>query len=532
MNDNFPTNDLSPKRIAELIIEKNGLQLYKTDMNTTGYYVYNKHKCIFDTIQKVSLYDGMVVSGINQVIKQLALALSNEDDSEKKGVIISSINKLKNASYLRSCKEWFRGTLESTVLYMPLQNNADMSFGGFMYRLTHDTKYPIEQLCETSKYGKIVTSGCIVKYDRSKTGTGKVWNEKLIDLLPDENDRKYFQAMMGSALTGHEKRMLIMHTQKNCGKSTIARTINRILCDYAGSGGANMFCKSSQNDNSASSLSGVDALLKQRMTIIDEVDHDFKWNINFIKQVTGGAPVTHKKMFQDQQSTIVHTTPIVWTNHMPVDYSFDDAVKSRIHFLPRFNQVDTSKVYIGLNGREIRSADDLEEYLIEYESEAILAWFIEGWQIYIRNEYTVPEQCIITKAEIEADIRDNVVTAWMSEHGFGFSDTEQSIRNGCSLMSVTNFISSFGRSFGYRSTNPSTVKNMLSENGAFVRLSCKNKYVTNLIFTTESGTVINITKDNIKRLKSLYATVKIDAITTEMIETYLLGNVIQTSEAM
>ena len=84
MNDNFPTHDLSPKRIAELVIERNGLQLYKTDMNATGYYVYNKHKCIFETIQKVSLYDGMVISGINQVIKQLALALSNEDNSEKR----------------------------------------------------------------------------------------------------------------------------------------------------------------------------------------------------------------------------------------------------------------------------------------------------------------------------------------------------------------------------------------------------------------------------------------------------------------
>ncbi len=520
--------DYGTKGVAEAIISHFGLQLFKPELQSNDIYVYDKTRLCYVPVTRITNFGGYIVRGIDMLINQLLKDAVECEDSERKNMLINNINKMKSSSFLRGCKEWFYGLLESSTKLMPVQTNADMNFGGFMYRFSHDEKYPIELIGPVTEYGKLVTTACVHGYDAVKEA--KVWNEKMKDLIPDDNERAYFQAMMGSALTGHEKRMLVMHTQKNCGKSTIARTINKVLSDYAGSGGANMFCKSSESDHSAASLSGMELLIKQRITIIDEVSNDFRWNVNFIKQVTGGTPIAHKKMFKDLQSTVVHTTPVIWTNHMPIDYTFDDAIKGRIHFLPRFQTVDQSKIYTGINGQVIKSAEELEDYLVEYEAEAIIAWFFEGWRMYVRGQFMVPQQCLEIKEEIEADSRDNVVTAWMSEHGFSVVETEQSIRNGCSLMAITNFVSSFGRAYGYKSTSPTTIKQMLSDAGASIRLKCKNKNITNLVFTNDDGKVTPITKENIKLLKELYSTVKIDAITVDMIDKYLNGTVVHIGD--
>lgn len=225
----------------------------------------------------------------------------------------------------------------------------------------------------------------ITKIQPHESACCPLWTGFLNKILGGDADLiRYVQKALGYSLTGDmaEQCIFIMFGEGNNGKSTFLETIRNILGDYSVNIQAEtIFIKKGFN-SSGGIRSDIARLNKARIVTCSEPDKSMRFNEGLIKQLTGGDPVTARKLFENE--TEFHPELKLWiaTNYLPGIQGTDTGIWRRIRVIPLKASIPDSEV-------DLHFSDKLKE---EYPQ--IFRWILDGCQLW-REEGLKPPAAVV-----------------------------------------------------------------------------------------------------------------------------------------
>lgn len=207
------------------------------------------------------------------------------------------------------------------------------------------------------------------------------WMQFLDEIMQGDQELiDYLQRAVGYTLTGDdsEQCFLVLYGVGANGKGTFVNTLAAILGDYAGTCGRDVIAGGIRKSQGAANEELVD-LRGQRLVTATETEQGEPLAEAMVKRITGGDPITARKLFG--HNITFNATFTLWlsTNHLPKISGTDDGIWRRLKLVP-FNA----------KFPEGRNDPHLKEKLIE-EAEGILAWAVEGVRLWQAHGLTTPE---------------------------------------------------------------------------------------------------------------------------------------------
>ncbi len=255
-------------------------------------------------------------------------------------------------------------SLNSNPTLLNLRNGTyDLATGKF---LEHNRSDRITQLADVS-------------YDPA--AECPKWTESLELIFDGDRDLiRYVQQILGYSLSGDtgEHILPIAYGGGNNGKSTIWNAILELAGDYG----------TLANDSLL--LGGKDShptekaqLYQKRIVAISEPEQGSRMRESRVKELTGDAFVTARRMREDFWTFKRTHTFWLSTNHLPKVTGTDAGIWRRIKLIPF--AVDISD--------KVRPIPDYHLWLAEHEGSGILNWLLDGYRSYRRGGFTEP-QCV------------------------------------------------------------------------------------------------------------------------------------------
>ncbi len=227
------------------------------------------------------------------------------------------------------------------------------------------------------------------------------------ELLP------FLQRAAGYALTGQttEHKLLFAFGTGRNGKGVFFNTLAGILGDYSTVAASATFLDSGadQHPTDLASLAGA------RLVTASELPPGKAWNEARIKSMTGGDPITARRMRQDFFTYDPQFTLMIAGNHLPSFRGIDEATRARVLLIP-FAEV------IPAQERDPDLADKLRA-----EWPAILQWAIEGALQWQEQGLCAPESVEAASAEYleSEDLLGEFITERLQGAPDGFISTRE-----------------------------------------------------------------------------------------------------------
>lgn len=194
-----------------------------------------------------------------------------------------------------------------------------------------------------------------------------VWTAFLDRVLPDNDVRAFLQRVVGVALLGtvREHVLPILTGTGANGKGTFYEAVMHALGDYASTAEPDLF----MHRDGAHPTGEMD-LRGRRLVVVSESDRNRKLAEATMKRLTGGDPITARRMHRNFVTFDPSHLPMLITNHLPRVAGDDPAIWRRLRVVP-FDVVIP----------EGQRNSDLGEQL-KLEADAILRWALAGWVDY------------------------------------------------------------------------------------------------------------------------------------------------------
>jgi P4 family phage/plasmid primase-like protien len=242
-------------------------------------------------------------------------------------------------------------------------------------------------------YNTLITPVPYIKDARSPE-----WEKFLARFQPDVEVREWLQKLAGYSLLGRNPKRLMVacYGPTSTGKTTFAKAIQAALGEYAGSTAMTIF-RDNQDERSRPDLVRV---LGKRFVYAEEASASWHLHPDQIKRLTGGAPITARVPFAKEYMELVPAfTPWLLTNAAPTIEGADAALWRRFLVVPFSEQIPQSE----------EDAEFEERMLSEEGATAILAWLVEGYQMYLDAPDSIqqtPLGAIEATMEFRADVSD------------------------------------------------------------------------------------------------------------------------------
>lgn len=261
--------------------------------------------------------------------------------------------------------------------------------------------------------GTLELSGSAVRLRPSKledwntisTGTRYVadatlpeWDKFLARFQPDVEVREWLQAIAGYTLLGlNPKRLMpVAFGDTSTGKTTFAMALASALGEYASTTTMTVF-RDNQDERPRPDLVKV---LSKRFVFAEEASASWHLHPDQIKRITGGAPIQARVPYAKEYMNIIPAfTPWLLTNHAPTIEGADAALWRRIIVIP-------FDVQIPQNEEDAAFAHALSS---ERGREAVLAWLVAGYQMYLDNQDVltfVPAAAVEAGRKFRAEVSD------------------------------------------------------------------------------------------------------------------------------
>lgn len=196
-------------------------------------------------------------------------------------------------------------------------------------------------------------------------------------ILPDEAVRGFVQRYLGYALLGTviEHVLAIFYGVGANGKGTLTNAVDWVLGDYAITPDPELLAERSGNfhPTSAASLFGA------RLAVVQEFDEGRRLAEGTVKRLTGGDPISARRMREDFWEFDPSHTFVLATNYRPVIRGTDEGIWRRLRLIP----FDVSIPKSEQDGR-------LPERL-RLEADGILTWLVQGYQDWQANGLNEPD---------------------------------------------------------------------------------------------------------------------------------------------
>lgn len=221
------------------------------------------------------------------------------------------------------------------------------------------------------------------------------------EVLPDQQVREYLQRVCGYALTGEaDSRVLVqLYGPSGSGKSQFMKAVFNVMGDFAKRSSDTAFQARSNGYKGPSE--DLHSLRGSRFAMMPELDEGFRMNVSLIKSLTGGDPLTTRKLYGQEVTWRPEFTVFMITNHLPRVAAGEDAYWNRV------KPIKFGQVFVDHMGEALSEADrNLGEKMAAEEPEVILNWVLEGLKSYRQRGLDAPEQI----AQWRDDYRDEVDT--------------------------------------------------------------------------------------------------------------------------
>lgn len=218
----------------------------------------------------------------------------------------------------------------------------------------------------------------------------------------DQKLIRYVQMVLGYCISGDigEHILPIAFGSGSNGKSTIWNTIEAILGDYA-----HVADESLLLGDSADHPTGKACMYQKRFVAISEPEQHSRLKEARVKELTGDATVTARRMKEDFWS--FKRTHKFWlsTNHLPRIKGNDEGIWRRVKLIPF--TVDVRK-------KAKRVIPNLNERLVKQEASGILNWLLEGWKQYQLFGFSEPKAVTIATTNYRND--SDILGEWVADN--------------------------------------------------------------------------------------------------------------------
>ena len=206
---------------------------------------------------------------------------------------------------------------------------------------------------------------------------GPTWDKFIQRVLPNEDVRGFLQRYTGTSLCGRvlEHKLAILTGEGRNGKGVFYGAAIAALGDYAQAAEPELLMH-----RDGAHPTGVMDLRGSRFVVVSENDKDRKLAEATVKRLTGGDRIKARKMREDFVEFDPSHTPVLVTNHLPKVSGDDPSLWARLRVVP-------FEVVIPEAEQDTHLAEKLE-----LETDAILAWIIQGWTDYDRAGLQEPDE--------------------------------------------------------------------------------------------------------------------------------------------
>ncbi|WP_062008926.1 DNA primase family protein [Arthrobacter alpinus] len=239
---------------------------------------------------------------------------------------------------------------------------------------------------------------CLTKITRGahdKSACSVRWEAFLERILPDAEVRAYVQRVFGLSLVGKQLEHILLvaiGTGRN-GKGVAYESVGYSFGDYTHFAPSTLFEQTKANVNGASPA--LFDLRGARFVALSETEKTARIASSLLKSLTGGDPVTARKLYGDPVTFLPSWLILLVTNHLPTFPANDPAVFERVRVVP-------FDVYIPEGDRDRQLTAKLEE-----EADGILTWAAQGLADYWEGGLCEPDAVKLATSNYAAD-QDNV----------------------------------------------------------------------------------------------------------------------------
>lgn len=226
---------------------------------------------------------------------------------------------------------------------------------------------------------RLITQLAPVQFDPSASCPR--WEEAMILIFGGDAELiRFVRQLLGYALHGDrgEHLLPVCYGSGANGKSFLWNTIVRLLGDYAGLANDSLLLGSRDSGHPTDKA----FLYEKRFVPISEPEQNSKLREARVKELTGDATITARRMREDFWS--FERTHLLWlsTNHLPKVSGSDEGIWRRIKLIP-FTQ-DLRKVTSPI--------PDYDKLLADEEGSGILNWLLDGLEDYLMHGLQEPVQ--------------------------------------------------------------------------------------------------------------------------------------------
>jgi len=247
---------------------------------------------------------------------------------------------------------------------------------------------------------KYITMRTAVPWVRGKRSA--MWDEFLDRFQPDLEVRAWLQRITGYTLLGYnpDRALIVMHGKTSTGKSTFAEAVRSVLGDYGGVMTASIL-RDNPDDKPRPDLL---AAFSRRLIVAEELSAVQHLHADQMKRITGGTAITARGMRSNTYITRRPAfTPWIVTNEIPTIEGADRALLRRVIVVPW--------------GQQIKQEEEDSFYfdrLMGSSAEAILAWCVEGYEMWLNDPRisSLPAGALAAAGEFAEGVSD--LGAWIA----------------------------------------------------------------------------------------------------------------------
>lgn len=315
----------------------------------------------------------------------LSLEANSEEETKKKSLILKWTNSLGNSDRLSSMLRMARGNpkIAAPVAQIDCDPWLIGTLSGVLDLRTRAIVEPED--C-------FVTRCVNVPFDTEATCPR--WEQFLSEIMEGNEEMVgYLRRALGYSLAGvqNEKVMFFLYGGGDNGKSLFVNTAYRIF--GAGTGYAVKFGKRLLAEGRVKEppYQEIAELHGKRFALGSEVAEDERLNEDVVKDITGGDPLTGRRLYEHPFTFDPQCTVWLYGNHKPIVRGADTAIWKRLRCIP-FNRHFTNEEQDRDLGNKLAA-----------EAVGIFRWMVEACAEWQREGLGSPEEVRATVEEYRAD---------------------------------------------------------------------------------------------------------------------------------
>lgn len=217
------------------------------------------------------------------------------------------------------------------------------------------------------------------------------FHQFLNEIMPDPEEREFFQRVCGYALTGdqREQKIFFLTGDGANGKSTAMIAFGHVLGDYRQEAAPGLLLVKKYATSASSDLARLKAA---RMVVVTETGSGRELDEETVKRATGGDTITARFMYEDFFEFKPTHTLLVITNHKPEIRGQDHAIWRRISVIP-----------FRVTFADEKQDKELMSKLLD-EKSGILAWLVEGCVKWYQDGLKEPEAVRFANQQYRSDM--------------------------------------------------------------------------------------------------------------------------------